>query len=264
MTNTSFRLSTSLSLLALLAACSGGEFEEGSYGIIRAGHLSSLGDSEASWTIYAHKPLKFDMWLIGSKGRIGGESSFAQSEGPCVYHIRFSQEEVEGSDFLKDVGVLGGEEASAAVKAAVPSIEGHSAFRYSLELASIVTEMERDDLKSMHLEIDAYTATKMTSTSSSSGWVPGSIFRGEGEGGMRACSMHGMEETLQPFTLGEPLFLASCVELPGGGGGFISTRESGDDFMIRYSYGSQEVREVSLSEYEGRAWALKLTLTEAE
>jgi hypothetical protein len=53
------------------------------------------------------------------------------------------------------------------------------------------------------------------------------------------------------------------MELPSENGS-IAAYESGDELMVRYSTDSEEKREVPLSEYEGRAWALKLTLTEAE
>ena len=62
--------------------------------------------------------------------------------------------------------------------------------------------------------------------------------------------------------LGEPLYLGHWAELSGVGS--IGTRQVGEELMIRYSTDSQEEREVPLREYEGRAWALKLTLTEVE
>ncbi len=266
MRNTPLRLSTSLSLLALLAACSGGdatetgvELEEGSYGLVGSGDPGFEVDSD--WTIYAHRPLRFEMWVEGSDGRkVGGVSTLALPEGPCAYHLRYSQEEVEGDDLLEDLRVLGGAEAGDAVLSAVPTIEEHKAFRYSLQLESIVTEMERDDRKSMILDIEAYTATKRTSASSSSGWVPGSVNRGES--GMTTSMVRNNKDLVQ-FKLGEPHILGYWAELTSNIGS-IGVVDRGGELSISYSTETQEEREVPLSEYEGRAWALKLTLTEAE
>jgi len=234
------------------AAESAMELEEGTYGLVRSGDLS-FEDSEVVWTIYSRKPLKFDWWLMGSEGSVGGASTLSVSDGLCVYHLRFSQEVVRGAELLKDVGVLGGDEASDAVLSAVPTIEEHSAFRFSLELEASEAKVDQE----------IFSTIMTASTTSSSGWVPGSIRDSEGGGGMTTSSARGMEETMEHRTLGNPLFLGYCVELPADTGS-IGVRESGDEFMIRYAFDSQEVREVSLSEYEGRAWAIKLTLTEAD
>ncbi|HIK59183.1 MAG TPA: hypothetical protein EYF98_00645 [Planctomycetes bacterium] len=281
MRHTARRFSTSLSLLlvAALAACgeteisyklksvsaeefsSGVQLREGAYGIVRSGDLS-FGDSEVTWTIYAQKPLQLAWSLQGSNGSVGGESIFTMSEGKAVYLLRLSQEEVKGEDFLGGLGVLGGEEASDAVLAAVPDFETSSAFRYRLEVEVLDTEVNLISLSVAFPELQTTTSSKTTASSSSSGWVPGSVKRGAGAGGSRIASAKG-GEFLEQYELGETLYLAHCMELPSENGS-IAAYESGDELMVRYSTDSEEKREVPLSEYEGRAWALKLTLTEAE
>jgi hypothetical protein len=267
MTYTPLRLSTCLSLLTLLAAC--GErgvpveaatavaketdsdvgLREGGYGIVRAGDLH-FGDSEVTWTIYTSKPMRIALDLIGGKGYIGNESETLLSEGPCIYHIRFSQEEVEGSDLLTGVSVLGGEEASGAVLAAVPDFKEQSAFRFTLDIGASDT-----------VNAPAIPA-KITSSSSSSGWVPGSRTEEQEVSATRMASAIGGED-LEQYTLGEPIYLAHCVELIGETTS-ISANQRGDDFMVRYAIDSEEAREVPLSEYEGRAWALRLMLTQQD
>ena len=280
MTNTPFRLSTSLTLLASLAACaevefshqvtsvsaeeasSGVELREGAYGIVRSGDLS-FDDSEVAWTIYAQEPLQLSWSLEGSSGgSVGGESTMYMTEGPTVYHLRLSQEEVAGEELLSGLGVLGGEEASDAVLAAVPDFEASSAFQYRLDVEVSETEVDLSTLSVASPEIQAMTSSKTTASSSSSGWVPGSVKRGEGRGSSRMTSAKG-GKILEQYELGEALYLAHCIELPSENGS-ISAFESGGELMVRYSTDSKEEREVPLSEYEGRAWALKLTLTEAE
>ncbi|MDE0914375.1 MAG: hypothetical protein OSB57_04270 [Planctomycetota bacterium] len=267
MTYTPLRLSTSLSLLTLLAAC--GErgvpveaataiaketdsevgLREGGYGIVRAGDFH-FGDSEVTWTIYTSKPMRIALDLVGDKGHIGNESETLLAEGPCIYHIRFSQEEVEGSDLLTGVSVLGGEEASGAVLAAVPDFNGQSAFRFTLDIGASDTV----NAKAIPAEI--------TSSSSSSGWVPGSRTERQEVSATRMASAIGSED-LEQYTLGEPIYIAHCVELIGETSS-ISAFQRGDDFMVRYAIDSEEAREVPLSEYEGRAWALRLMLTQQD
>ncbi|MCH2103116.1 MAG: hypothetical protein MK297_03780, partial [Planctomycetes bacterium] len=65
------------------------------------------------------------------------------------------------------------------------------------------------------------------------------------------------------YAIGEPLYLAYLAELPEGDGS-ISIFEQEGELMIRHSIGQAEPKTVSLKEYEGRAWALKLTVTEGE
>jgi hypothetical protein len=177
--------------------------------------------------------------LIGGKGYIGNESETLLSEGPCIYHIRFSQEEVEGSDLLTGVSVLGGEEASGAVLAAVPDFKEQSAFRFTLDIGVSAT-------------VESIPA-KITSSSSSSGWVPGSRTEEQEVSATRMASAIGSED-LEQYTLGELIGETTT----------ISANQRGDDFMVRYAIDSEEAREVPLSEYEGRAWALRLMLTQQD
>ena len=267
MTNTPLRLSASLSLLVSLVACSGGdatetavELEEGFYGLVGTGELGFESDFE--WTIFAQKPLKIELWIEGSKGggRNGGVSTPYLSEGPCVYRLRYSQEEVKGAHLLKDLLMLGGAEASDAVLSAVPTILKHKAFRYSWELESGLEEIERDEQSSVIPNSEVHTATKRTAYSRSSGWVPGS--KNQGENGM-TTSMTKVNSELKQFKLGEPLILGYWAELTSYSGS-IGVFDRGEELSISYSTETQESREVPFSEYEGRAWALKLTLTEAE
>ena len=280
-----FRSSMALSLLALLAACSeqavpvvAGEtqqpgqaaaepapaLEEGTYALVRSGDDSLLGDCEVTWTIYARKSLRIEWSLEGSRsGHVGGEFVLPASGGSCVYQLRYSQEEVGGADLLDSVGVFAGDEAREALLSVVPTIEEHGAFRFSMGGKTLDTDVALEDLLSMTAaEMEAITGTLATSTSTSSGWVPGSVTRGERVGGAAIASgVEGGEA--RRYALGEPLYLGHWAELSGGNGS-IGTRQVGEELMIRYSTDSQEEREVPLREYEGRAWALKLTLTAAE
>ncbi|MEO2237072.1 MAG: hypothetical protein ABGW95_02360, partial [Candidatus Poseidoniia archaeon] len=58
-----------------------------------------LGDCEVTWTIYARKSLRIEWSLEGSRsGHVGSEFVLPASGGSCVYHLRYSQEEVGGAD----------------------------------------------------------------------------------------------------------------------------------------------------------------------
>jgi hypothetical protein len=233
------------------------DLRDGSYGIVRHGELS-FSDSEVSWIIHANNPLHFSWTLQGSKGSIGGESTMPLSEGVCVYHLRFSQEEVDGTSLLDGVGLIGGQEASDAILSAVPGFEGHRAFRFGLGMGVLNVGADSEQLTTLTPETQTSTALPF----SSSGWVPGSMSEDEGSGRLRIASASG-QASLEQHMLGEPLILGYCVELTGENGS-LSASQSGDELMIRVGAGSEAVREVPIGEYEGSAWALQLTLTELE
>lgn len=273
MKRTAFPHAAYLLGLALITACSEAEqspkvihaalteqaqplvpLEEGSFGVIRHGDLS-FGDCEAVWTIYTHSPMTIDMTLAGSEGHYATTSKIYGEEGPCIYNLRFSQEEVRGSELLSSLRVLAEKEASDAVLSAIPNFEERSAFRFDLQLGLTKSYTAPDKL---HEAIDL-----TGSSATSSGWVPGSKVTEQGLGGATASSSHGEEATLEQHPIGEPLFLAYFAELPTQNGS-LGFRERDGDLSISYSKGSDEERSVPLSEYEGRAWALKITLSEPE
>lgn len=270
MKNTSFLISISLPLLALLAACSGGEvpspttlaatvdanpvmdLEEGTYGIVQSGDLSS----EVTWTIYSPNPLQASWVLQGSDGSASGSAILATS-GPSAYRLSFSQNKVEGADIIRDLGVFGGKEATDAVLSVVPTIEAYSAFRYSMEIGA--SPMTGD-------KIVFQNPTMETSQVSQPGWVPGSVSDGE-EGAIASFmsgGFHGSGGNMEVLTLGKPIYLMHYIELNGETSTSHSVIERSGELMITYSTDSQERREVTLSEFEGRAWALKLTLAEVD
>ena len=277
MKNTSFRISISLSLLVLLAACSGGEvpspaalaatvevnavlaatadvnpvmeLEEGTYAIVQSGDLSS----GVTWTIYSPNPLQASWVLQGSDGRVSGSAILAPS-GPSVCRLSFSQNKVEGADIIRDLGVFGGEAATDAVLSVAPTIEAYSAFRYSMEIGA----------SPMTGSVIQPNTTMETYQISQSGWVPGSI--SDGEEGAKASFMsggfHGSGGVMEVLTLGKPIYLMHYIELNSETSSSHSVSERSGELMITYSTDTQEEREVTLSEFEGRAWALKLTLAE--
>ena len=243
------------------ASAPGAELEvaEGKFAIVRDG-LLELGDGETEWIVSSQAPLRFSWSLEGSGGRsVSTESYISMNEGPGLYRVRFLQEEVQGSDMLRDLAVLGGEEARGAIHASIPEFGEYSGFRYELSVEGADTQVETLEDSSW---VRMFKSTRWSATSSSSGWIPGSVLRAEGGSGGRTSSVKGGSSP-EEYAIGEPLYLAYLAELPEGDGS-ISIFEQEGELMIRHSIGEAEPKTVSLKEYEGRAWALKLTVTEGE
>jgi hypothetical protein len=224
------------------------EIPEGKLGLVRSGK-HSFSESELRWDVRAGVPLRVEWSLKGSRtGSVGGEDLLGgpiDADSPLC--ITYSQHEVQGEKVLEDVEVLFGRVTVGEMEPgdlAEPPLAGSTGLKFQVLVG-------RDTAGSL---VGATTT----------GWVPGSVRRGPApDGGLArmAASAAETDESSFPYSIGEPIWLAWCVESRGGSTG---VEEQEGELVIVHEDPSGESSRTPLSEYEGRAWGLVVTFHAAE
>lgn len=225
-------------------AAESAEIPEGKIGLVRSGE-HSFGDSELRWDVRSSVPLRVEWSLKGSRaGHLGAEDLVGSPfDADSTLYITYTQREVQGEDVLQDVEVLLGEEPGALIAGPLAESTG----------LQFEVHVGREPAGSL-------SGTTTTST----GWIPGSVRRGPAPDlglARMAASEAGTDESSFPYSIGEPIWLVWCVE---AGHGSTGVEEREGELVIVHEDPSGESSRTPLAEYEGRAWGLVVTFHAVE